>query len=106
MADAPGVKPVPLLEIGTPPPLATGRFLISSSAVRSDDLLIRSRLMLRTGFGPTSCAVGILEPVTMIRSAWAVVPVAAAGCDAATAELAVCEAVPVASGALPGWADS
>ena len=36
IAVAPGVKPVPLLATGTPPPLATGRFLINSSAVRSD----------------------------------------------------------------------
>ena len=66
---APGVNPVALFEIGTPFALATGRLRNSSSAFRSPDLLIKSRLMFKTGFGPTSSAVGMFEPVTMTRSA-------------------------------------
>ena len=41
----------------------------NSSVVRSPVLLIRSRVTLMTGFGPTSFAVGIAEPVTKTRSA-------------------------------------
>src|SRR5437868_6605648 len=95
IADAPGVKPVPLLEIGRPPPLATGRFLISSSAVRSPDLLIRSRLMFKTGFGPTSSAVGMFEPVTIMRSVSAVPPVAVAPAAGAAVGVGFCAKTPV-----------
>src|SRR5215471_19727550 len=46
-----------------------GRFRRNSSVLRSPDLVIASRLKFRTGFGPTSSAVGIFEPVTIMRSA-------------------------------------
>ena len=74
MEEAPGVNPVLLFESGTPLALATGRFLSSASALRSPDLLIKSRLIFNTGLGPTSSAVGMFEPVTMTRSASAVAP--------------------------------
>src|ERR1043165_1811046 len=61
-------EPFSLLETGTPFALATGRLRRSSSVFRSPDLLIRSRVTLRTGFGPTSAAVGIADPVTNTRS--------------------------------------
>src|SRR3954465_6140485 len=61
-------EPFSLLETGTPFALATGRLRSSSSVLRSPDLLIRSRVTFRTGFGPTSAAVGIAEPVTNTRS--------------------------------------
>ena len=47
--------------------------------VPEPDLLIRSRLILNIGFGPTSSAVGINEPVTITRST------SAAGAGAAAA---------------------
>ncbi len=68
MDEAPGVRPTPLFELGTPLGPATVVFLINSSAVRSPDFSIKSRVMVRTGFGPTSSAVGIIEPVTITRS--------------------------------------
>ena len=46
------------------------------------DLLIRSRLIANTGFGPTSSAVGMREPVTITRSTSAVSPGGAAACCA------------------------
>src|SRR2546423_8082332 len=61
-------EPFSLLETGTPFALATGRLRRSSSVLRSPDLLIRSRVTLRTGFGPTSAAVGMADPVTNTRS--------------------------------------
>jgi len=76
MDDAPGVLPAPLFEVGTPLGPATVVFLINSSAVRSPDFSIKSRLIVKTGFGPTSSAVGMFDPVTMTRStsAWAAEP--------------------------------
>ncbi len=59
---------VALFEVGTPFGPATVRFLINSSAVRSPDFSIMSRVIVSTGFAPTSSAVGMWEPVTMIRS--------------------------------------
>ena len=66
--EAAGVKPVPLFEMGTPFAFAIGRFLSNSSVLRSPDLSISSREIVRTGLGPTSSAVGIYEPTTMMRS--------------------------------------
>src|SRR5215831_15638748 len=68
MDEAPGVAPTPLLELGTPFGPATVTFLIRSAAVRSPDLSMYSRVSTKTGFGPTSSAVGMLEPVTMTSS--------------------------------------
>src|SRR6266849_6968301 len=51
-----------------------GRLRRSCSVLRSPVLLIRSRLILKTGFGPTSSAVGMFEPVTMMRSVTASPP--------------------------------
>src|SRR5207302_3050394 len=60
---------VPLLLTGMLAPFLTGCLWRSCSAVvPAPDLLIRSRLRLNTGFGPTSSAVGIFEPVTITRS--------------------------------------
>src|SRR5437588_3158953 len=61
-------EPFSLLETGTPFAFATGRLRRSSSVLRSPDLLIKSRVTLRTGFGPTSAAVGMADPVTNARS--------------------------------------
>src|SRR5437773_5609905 len=69
MDEAPRVVPTPLFELGTPLGPATVVFLINSSAVRSPDFSIKSRLIVITGFGSTSFAVGIFEPVTMTRAA-------------------------------------
>src|SRR5437879_5830061 len=61
--------PVPLLLTGTLDPFITGSLWSSCSVVVPEpDLLIRSRLILNTGFGPTSSAVGISDPVTITRS--------------------------------------
>src|ERR1043166_2208536 len=68
MDDAPGVLPAPLFELGTPLGPAMVVFLINSSDVRSPAFSTKSRLMANTGFGPTSSAVGIFEPVTITRS--------------------------------------
>src|SRR6266404_733774 len=60
---------VPLLLTGILVPFTTGSLWSSCSVVvPAPDLLIRSRLRLNTGFGPTSSAVGIFEPVTITRS--------------------------------------
>src|SRR6476619_944673 len=64
-------EPFSLLETGTPFAFDTVRLRRSSSVVRSPDLLIRSRVTLRTGFGPTSAAVGMAgmaDPVMSTRS--------------------------------------
>src|SRR5947207_252471 len=61
-------EPFSLLETGTPFAFATGRLRRSSSVLRSPDLLIRSRVTFSTGFGPTSAAVGMADPVTKTRS--------------------------------------
>src|SRR2546428_14066898 len=72
--------PVPLLLTGTLDPLNIGCLWSSCSVVvPAPDLLIRSRLRLNTGFGPTSSAVGMFEPVTMTRSASASLAGAGAG---------------------------
>ncbi len=55
--------------------------------------------MFKTGFGPTSWAVGMLEPVTMMRSVSATAPVELVG-----GSLPGCGAAPVAPGAFSGWA--
>src|SRR5213593_494173 len=68
------LEPFSLFEIGIMFALAMGRLWRNCSVVRSPDLLMLSRLYVSTGFGPTSSAVGMFEPVTMTRSA-----VAAAG---------------------------
>src|SRR3989442_10106603 len=61
--------PVPLLLTGTLDPLNIGCLWSSCSVVvPAPDLLIRSRLRLNTGFGPTSSAVGMSDPVTITRS--------------------------------------
>src|SRR5437016_9630960 len=60
---------VPLLLTGILDPFITGSLWSSCSVVvPAPDLLIRSRLRLNTGFGPTSSAVGIFDPVTITRS--------------------------------------
>src|SRR5256885_9188504 len=70
--------PVPLLLTGMLAPFITGCLWSSCSVVvPAPDLLIRSRLRLNTGFGPTSSAVGMSDPVTITRST------SAAGADAA-----------------------
>src|SRR3954465_12106103 len=61
-------EPFSLLETGTPFAFDTVRLRRSSSVLRSPDLLIRSRVTFRTGFGPTSAAVGMADPVTNTRS--------------------------------------
>ncbi len=61
-----------LFAIATPLAFAIGRFLINSSPVRSPEASITVRVITCTGFGPTSAAVGIREPVTITRSASAV----------------------------------
>src|SRR5919204_1933354 len=64
---------VPLLLTGILAPPITGCLWSNCSAVvPAPDLLIRSRLMLNTGFGPTSSALGMLDPVTITRSTSAV----------------------------------
>src|SRR5436309_6060354 len=71
---------VPLLLTGILDPPITGCLWSSCSVVvPAPDLLIRSRLRLNTGFGPTSSAVGMSEPVTITRST------SAAGAGAAAA---------------------
>src|SRR5438876_846783 len=71
---------VPLFWTGILDPPITGCLWSSCSVVvPAPDLLIRSRLILNTGFGPTSSAVGISEPVTITRST------SAAGAGAAPA---------------------
>src|SRR5437773_1702657 len=61
--------PVPLLLTGTLDPFIIGSLWSSCSVVvPAPALLIRSRLRLNTGFGPTSSAVGMFEPVTITRS--------------------------------------
>src|SRR5216684_5195890 len=57
----------------------TGWLLRICSTVLSPDLAIKSRLRLNTGFGPTSSAVGMFEPVTITRSTSAWPPGAGAG---------------------------
>src|SRR4029077_16938587 len=60
---------VPLLLTGILDPFITGCLWSNCSVVvPAPDLLIRSRLRLNTGFGPTSSAVGINDPVTITRS--------------------------------------
>src|SRR5438105_7970939 len=60
---------VPLLLTGMLAPFITGCLWSTCSVVvPAPDLLIRSRLRLNTGFGPTSSAVGVSEPVTITRS--------------------------------------
>src|SRR3954468_1675850 len=64
-------EPFSLLETGTPFAFDTVRLRRSSSVLRSPDLLIRSRVTFRTGFGPTSAAVGtagMADPVMNMRS--------------------------------------
>ncbi len=101
MEAAPEVNPVALFDTGTPLAFATGRLRMSSSALRSPRLLIKSRLMFKTGFGPTSSAVGMLEPVTMTRSASAWTPV----CGAVEAPPATGAAALVVVGLVaPGFA--
>src|SRR5437764_7437644 len=62
------LEPFSLLETGTPFAFDTVRLRRSSSVLRSPDLLIKSRVTLRTGLGPTSAAVGMADPVTNTRS--------------------------------------
>src|SRR5213595_94815 len=57
------LEPFSLFEIGIMFALAMGRLWRNCSVVNSPDLLIS------TGFGPTSSAVGMFEPVTITRSA-------------------------------------
>src|SRR5207249_7775347 len=71
---------VPLLLTGILVPFTTGSLWSSCSVVvPAPDLLIRSRLRLNTGFGPTSSAVGMSEPVTITRSTSAAGAAAAPG---------------------------
>src|SRR5438094_7750473 len=64
--------PVPLLLTGILAPFITGCLWSSCSVVvPAPDLLIRSRLRLNTGFGPTSSAVGMSERVTITRLTYA-----------------------------------
>src|SRR5437870_2464153 len=78
--------PVPLLLTGILDPFITGCLWSSCSVVvPAPDLLIRSRLRLNTGFGPTSSAVGMSEPVTITRSTSAAGAAAAGGGSAADA---------------------
>src|SRR5438874_5056331 len=72
--------PVPLLLTGILDPFMIGCLWSSCSVVvPAPDLLIRSRLRANIGFGPTSSAVGINDPVTITRST------SAAGAGAAAA---------------------
>src|SRR5206468_6616431 len=68
--------PAPLVALfwtGIVAPFITGSLWSNCSAVvPAPDLLIRSRLILNTGFVPTSSAVGMAEPVTITRSTSAV----------------------------------
>src|SRR5213075_2318922 len=72
------LEPFSLFEIGTTFAFTTGRLRRNCSVVYSPDLLMLSRLKSKTGFGPTSSAVGMFEPVTMTRSASAVAGAGAA----------------------------
>src|SRR5256886_8552149 len=72
------LEPFSLFEIGTTFAFTTGRLRRNCSVVCSPDLLMLSRLKSKTGFGPTSSAVGMFEPVTMTRSASAVAGAGAA----------------------------
>src|SRR4029077_6536880 len=63
------LEPFSLFETGIMFALAMGRLWRNRSVVNSPDLVMFSRLYVSTGFGPTSSAVGIFEPVTMTR--WA-----------------------------------
>src|SRR6266403_891533 len=72
------LEPFSLFEIGIMFALAMGRLWRNCSVVRSPDLLMLSRLYVSTGFGPTSSAVGMFEPVTMTRAASAAAGVGAA----------------------------
>src|SRR5213594_4356847 len=75
---------VPLFWTGILDPPITGCLWSSCSVVvPAPDLLIRSRLRLNTGFGPTSSAVGIIDPVTITRSTSAAGAGAAAGGESA-----------------------
>ena len=75
--------PFSLFETGTPLAFAIGRLRRNSSVLRSPDFVIDSRLKFRTGLGPTSSAVGMFEPVTMMRSVVvSVLPALAAGAGA------------------------
>src|SRR5438477_516164 len=72
--------PVPLLLTGILEPFIIGCLWSSCSVVVPEpDLLIRSRFRLNTGFGPTSSAVGMSEPVTITRSTSAAGAAAAPG---------------------------
>src|ERR1051326_1410119 len=68
--------PAPLVALfwtGIVAPFITGSLWSNCSVVvPAADLLIRSRLILTTGFVPTSSAVGMAEPVTITRSTSAV----------------------------------
>src|SRR5204863_9276895 len=85
------LEPFSLFEVGIMLALAMGRLWRNCSVVVLPDMLRFSRLYVSTGFGPTSSAVGIFEPVTMMRSASA-----AGGAGAAAAGGA--GAAPVGSG--------
>src|SRR6516225_9807413 len=76
--------PVPLLLTGILAPFITGCLCSNCSVVvPAPDLLIRSRLILNTGFAPTSSAVGINDPVTTTRSTSAAGAAPPAGCGGA-----------------------
>src|SRR5206468_10029886 len=92
---------VPLLLTGILDPFITGSLWSSCSVVvPAPDLLIRSRLRLNTGFGPTSSAVGIFDPVTITRST------SAAGADAAAGEGSAANAFDTATNGYPTLATS
>src|SRR5205823_14211641 len=69
-------EPFSLFETGITLELTIGRLSRNCSVLGLPDFCMFSWVKVSTGFGPTSSAVGMLEPVTMTRSA---VAVAAAG---------------------------
>ena len=71
------LEPFSLFETGITLELTIGRLSRNPSVVRWPDFCMSSWVKLSTGFGPTSSAVGIFEPVTTTRSAVAVVPAGA-----------------------------
>src|SRR5438874_10028563 len=70
------LEPFSLFETGITFEVTIGRLSRNCSVLRSPDFCRSSWVKVSTGFGPTSSAVVMFEPVTMTRSA---VAVAAAG---------------------------
>src|SRR5215471_14184686 len=60
-------------------PDCCGRKVVRSVALRMPSFSISAGRYVSTGFGPTSCAVGMFEPVTITRST-SMTPDAAVSC--------------------------